>query len=429
MKVDITELSGFKKKLIVEVPYDEIKPEIENAYQNYRKKINIDGFRKGKAPLSLIKKQFGEAIKAEVGDHLVQVYFKKALDQEDIPIVAPGSVTELHFEENEPFSFTAEIEVEPEISVDHYKGVKVEKQAYPVTDEDVESAVHIIQQQHATYEETEESAQKGDLIEGDVQALDASGAALIGQKWEKRLFELGSPPLGDLVEDQLDGAVKNETRRFSIKRPDDDNIDYYSIDVHSVQKRILPAIDDAFIKKMGDYDSLEAFKEDIRRQITERRENDSEERLRGALADEIIKKNDFDLPQGMIQSHLDMLWEDFINDPKNAEKDVKQSQFEEVNKPGVVWNIKWRKIFKKIAETEHLIITDEELGNEIDRIAEKAGKNAGKILSMFKKEDHKNNLRGRMLEDKVFEFLKDNAKIKEVAVKPSKKKQSPIISA
>ena len=121
MKTVVTDVQSWKKRIEVEVDYQEVRPYLDKAIRKYQKKISLDGFRKGKVPLSIIKKRFGDAIQAEISEELIQIFFKKAVEEEDLAIVAPGSVEDVTFEENLPFRFIVEVEVEPEITVSNYK--------------------------------------------------------------------------------------------------------------------------------------------------------------------------------------------------------------------------------------------------------------------------------------------------------------------
>ena len=175
MKTVVTETGACKRRLEVEVGAEEVRPYMEEAYRSYQKKLHIEGFRKGRVPLSIVKQRFGEQIRAGVADDLVQTFFRDAIEKESLAVVSPGTVQELSFGEDEPFRFTAEVEVEPEVRVVDYKGFKVEKEVLKVTEEDVKRTLEVLREQKAERKPVEGGAQSGHIVEGDVQALDASG--------------------------------------------------------------------------------------------------------------------------------------------------------------------------------------------------------------------------------------------------------------
>ena len=263
MKTVVSELGPYQRRVEIEVPYNEVEPHLEKAFRTYQKKIHLDGFRKGKVPMTLIRKKFGEAIQAEVADDLIQTFFKKAIQEENLAVVSMGSVKEMSFENGKPFTFTVEVEVEPEVDLKDYKGIKVEKEVYKVKKEDVQQTIEAIREQKAELKPMEDGAREGHIVAGDVQALDASGIPIIGKKWENWAVELGKPPIGDQVKDQLAGVKEGEERRFEIAQTEQSNdgqvrnhVDYYSVKVSSVQERILPAWDNEFAKANGDFETI-----------------------------------------------------------------------------------------------------------------------------------------------------------------------------
>jgi len=433
LKTVVTEIGSWKRRVEVEVPSQEIHPFIEKAYRSYQKKVHVDGFRKGKVPLSIIQQRFGKAIQAEIVDDLIQRFYKEAIEEERLAVVAPGTIQDVSFEEGKPLRFTAEVEVEPDAHVSGYKGLKVEKEVMKVSDEDVKRAVEVLQEQRAERRSVEGGAEIGHIIEGDIQALSATGVPIIGDKWEDRVFELGSPPLGDVVQDQLLGIVAGEERRFKIvqsERGPDGNVmnreDHYSIKAKSINEKILPRLEDSFAREVGDFKTLAELEEDIRNRLERQRDEEAERMLRNRIADEIVRRNDFEIPPSMIENGLGGLWEEYQKQP---EREMDEKQFREENRAGVVWNMKWHLLWKKIAEMEEITMTDEEVDQEIEKIAERSPKKEEKkIRSLFKDTRRRNRLKESMLEDKVFGFLKENARIKEVNIKRPKKTKSTLIT-
>jgi trigger factor len=425
LKTVISELGSYKRRVEIEVPYAEVEPHLEKAFRSYQKKIHLDGFRKGKVPLSLIQKKFGEAIQAEVADDLIQTFFKKAVLEQNLAIVSPGSVQDMFFEKNKPFSFVIEVEVEPAIHITDYKGLKVEKEIVKVTKEDVERMVEAIREQKAQQKPVENGAQNGHIVKGTVQAVDASGVPIIGKKWENWAVELGRPPIGDQITDQLAGVKAGEERRFEIIQPEQTSkgkmqnpADYYSIQVTSVHEKLLPNWDDEFARANGDFKSIAEMEKDIQERLSRRRDEEAERKLHDRLAEEIIHRNDFEVPPSMVENALDRLWEEYQKQPGEH---VEQEQYKEENRPSVIRRIKWHLIQKAIIEKEDIRVHEEEVENEIDRIAKASPEEEKKIRSWFKDAQRHERLQDGILEEKVMNFLKEHAKIKESHWKPPKK--------
>ncbi len=433
MKAEIKEISSWKRQIDVEVDTAEIPPFVDKVITNYRKKVQIDGFRKGKVPLHLIRKQFGSAIEADVAEDLVEVFFAKAVTENNLPIVAPGVIKEsssISLDQTAPFRFTAEVEVEPEITVRHYKGIKTEKEIHPVSDDEVNYVIDMLREQRAEFESIETGAEVGSFIEGDVQALDRTGFPIVGQKWSNRVFELGKPPLGDQIVPDLLGAKAGDEKRFSILpsesdgSPSDAESQHYLIHVNDVKKKNLPELNDEFAQKVGEFQTVTDLTERIRSNVQAQHEEESERGLRQRIADEILKKNDFEIPPSMIDRALVSLWESY----QKNHPTVNEEEYKSQNRPAVVWNLKWDILWHKIAEAESIQISDETLEAEIDRAATASPKEEKKIRALFKEEARRNRLRDQLLEEETMKFLKEQGKIKEVTVKESKKKTSKIIT-
>jgi len=434
LETTVKEIGSCKREIEIEVSNEEIRPFIEAAYRAYQKKVHINGFRKGKAPISIIRERFGKAIQAEVMDDLVQTFFRKAIDKEKLVIVAPGKVEKVFFEDGKPLKFTVEVEVKPEVQVTNYKGLKISKEVLKITEEDVKTTLKALQEERAERKPVEGKAKIGHIIEGDIQALDHSGVPIIGSKWENRSFELGTPPLGDLIKDQLVGVTAGEERHFKIvqprKGPDGkvvDQEDHYSIQVKSVKEKLLPKLNDDFAHQVGDFKTLSDLESHVRTMLESRAKENAERQLRSRLIDEVVKRNDFEIPPSMIKGSLDDLWKDYQKRP-DTDKNVSEKEFREKERSSVIWAIKWYFIWRKIAETENITVSEEEVEKEIKKMVE-ASSNAGKKIRVWYKDARRRErLKEDMLEDKVIKFLIENANIKEVTVKPSKQQKSAIIS-
>ena len=435
METTVKEIGSCKKHIEIEVSPEEIRPFIEEAYRSYQKKIHIDGFRKGKVPIPIIKERFGKAIQAEIVDNLIQTFFKKAIYKEKLAIVSPGKIDKISFEEGSPLKFTAEVEVEPEVQVTSYKGLKVNREVPEITEEDVKTTLKALQEQRAERKPVDGKAEIGHIIEGDIQALDSSGVPIIGSKWDDRSFELGAPPLGELVKDQLVGVAVGEERRFKIVQPrinadgkKENQEDYYSIKVKAVKEKLLPELNDEFAQQVGDFKTLSDLEKHIRTMLETRVKENAERQLRNRLADEVIKRNDFEIPSSMVESSLDNLWKDYQKQPeRDRGEDITEKQFRERERPSVIWGIKWYFIWHKIAEMENITVGEEEVEEEIRKMIETSHDNGEKIRIWYRDAKRRERLKENLLEDKVIKFLLDNADIQEVIVKPSKQQKSVIV--
>lgn len=431
MKAEATSIHTWKKLLEVEVSTDEITPYIEEAYRSYKKKIHVEGFRKGKVPMSIIRKRFGDAIRAEVSEDLVQTFFRKAVEEKNLSLISPGVIKDVSFGEGKPLKFTAEIAVEPEIEVKNYRGLKFEKEIVKTTSEDVDQAIRILQEQKAEINSVNSEAKTGYLVEGDVQALNENGIPIVGHKWEDRVIVLGEPPLGDQIQDQLLGVREGEDRRFKVIQFENERgvkiekEQRYSIHVKAVKEKRLPEITDGFAQSVGEFKTVSDLKDAVHRQLDIQRERESEDMLRRRIMDEVIRRNDFEIPEPMIENALNLLWENYS---KQSKEKVDEDAFKSEHKPRTLWNLKWQIIWKKIADMENIAIGDDEIDEEIEKAARAKPGEAEKIRIWYRDPQHRNRLKLDFLESKTIQFIKSNGKVKENIVKKPKRKHSSIVT-
>ncbi|MBN1895815.1 trigger factor [bacterium] len=430
MKSEVVELESWKKKLSVEVPDDEVRPFIERAYQTFQKKTQVSGFRKGRTPLSIIRQRFAQEVEAEASDEIIHHFFAEAVREHGLPIVAPGSILEFKYKQGEPFTFTAEVQVEPEIEVRHYKGIKFEKQTAEITDEDVRRAMEEIRYQHAELRDTENGAAEGDVIEGAIQALDATGVPIIGQKWDDRVVELGRPPLGDLLASQMLGVKAGEQRPFRLpgqagpgQEPSGQE-KHYLFQVKTVRARIYPEWDADFLKKLGEFQTVSDLEKRIRENLEHAAADESRRMLRDRMADEIVKRNDFELPPAMIDNVVAGLWEK--ESARNA-SGLDENEYKQKARPMAVWSLKWEMIWNRIAEAEKITVTEQDLDAEIDALARANEKEEKKIRILFQDPGQRQRVKDRMLLGRIMAYLEENNKIKEVTVKRKQDRPSSLI--
>jgi len=426
LKVAVKTVHSWMKQVDVEVPYDEVEPHLEKVFRKFQRTINLDGFRKGKVPLSIIRQRYGDAVKADAAEDLMQIFFQKAVETEQLKVVAPARARKIEFEEGKPFSFSLDVEVRPDIEVRTYSDFKVEKSIRKVTDEDVEQSLRYLREQRAELKPVSDGARSGHILQGDVQALDSSGVPLLGQHWEDRVLVLGEPPLTGDAAEVLNGVREGESRKFRLTgsgREGQTHDEWYSLTVKSIQEKILPSMDDGFARSIGEYENLTALKEALRKRLTEQWDEEGEVQVQHRIADEIIRRNDFELPPAMVENMLDSLWENY----KDRDQNMEREDFFKENRPDVIWNLKWNLIQEKIAEQENLRVTDSDLDEEIERLAGLDSKNEKKIRAFFTKTDERSRLKDRMLGNKIMDLIKSRIKIKEVTVKSSKRKSDLIV--
>ena len=419
MKTEVSAVNTWKKQITVKVETEEMASVQEQAIHNFRKRIHLDGFRKGKVPMTLIRQRFQKAMDADVAEELAEVFYRKVAEEQNLDPVAPGVLKDVRYKENESLEFKAEVEVEPEVKVKEYKGLKAEKESWKIEDAHVQRVIDDLRERHAELKPSEGPARIGDMITGDIQALDPSGVPIIGQKWEKRWIELGRAPLGDVVQTQLDGIALGEERPFQVqeKVPDErgklrEQERRYSIKVSTIHQKLLPELNEEFARKAGNFETVDAMRDGIRRFLEGDRDAYSRQQMTHRIADEIIRRNDFELPPSLVEFAFRRFMEQFAKEhPEIPEEEARKQ-----NLPLIVWNLKWSRIWNAIAGVEGIAVTDEDVQNEILKHVQTRPQDEKRIRARYKDASRLQSLKEALLEDKVMAMLIENAKIKEVTL-------------
>jgi trigger factor len=413
LDVKVKESDNWTRVVEVKVPREELEPHFQKAYKEFRKKLSLQGFRKGHVPLSLVKRLYGEGIEAEAIDDIVTDIFKEVRQREGLKVVAPAKVRKLDYGREDGLEFEVEVEVEPEVELREYKGLSVEKEKYIVSEEDVDAALEELREQHGAMVPVEGEAQLGHFVLVDFQKLDESGVPVIGHKYEDRFLQLDEESTGKELTEQLLGVKAGETRVLRLPMQDESGqqrVEVYSATVREVQQKELPALDDEFAKDVGPYESLEELRAAVRKRLEERFERETEKTLRSRLADEVIKRNPFDLPAGMIEAYLDRLVKAAREDNPN---ELNEEELREAYRARAVWNLKWALLREKITEAEGLTVTKEDKEAYIKRIAAERRVPERTVRKLYRGPRGQENLETDVLEDKVLDFLREHAKIKE----------------
>lgn len=190
MESKVTKKGNFEKVVEVDVPEAELAPHFDSIYKKYQKNVKLQGFRKGKVPLSLIKKLYGDAMKGEAIEEVVQSVLREVRDQENLRLVAPAKLEDINYDPEKGLHFKAVCEVAPDIELKNYRGLSVEREVYEVDDQDVSDALNDVREQMAVMQPVETAAEDGHFVLADLQQVDATGVPIIGKKFKDRYFQI-----------------------------------------------------------------------------------------------------------------------------------------------------------------------------------------------------------------------------------------------
>ncbi|MFQ5602624.1 MAG: trigger factor [bacterium] len=416
MESKITQEGNNKKVVEVSLTEAELIPYFDAAYRKYQKGLRLEGFRKGKVPMALVKKLYREAIQNEVIDEVVQKVFREVAEKENIHLVAPATLKDVDYQPEQGLHFKAVVEVMPEIELQNYQGLAVEREIYQVDELDVEAALADVREQMAVMNPVEDAAREEDYLLADLQEVDAAGLPIVGKKFENQFFQLGKNGVNQELSQQLLGIKPGETRRITIASqqnddPEEKKIEHFEVSVKEIKSKQLPELDDELAKDAGEFETLEELKNDLKNRLEKQAQHDARRQLKHRLIDEILKKNPFDLPEVVIDNYLDALLE---NAKRNAREEFDEEMLRQRYRPDAVWNLKWEYVKDKLVEKENLTLSEEDKNLYIARLAEERGVPADKIRQSLKNPNTRKRFESDFLEMKVLDFLESHAKIKEV---------------
>jgi trigger factor len=420
VKVAVEELEACKRRLAVEAPVDVVQKEWERAYGRVQKQARLPGFRKGHVPRSLVKLHFADDVRREVAEHLIPDVYRQALTEARIDPVNEPDLQEVKLEENAPLSFVAVVEVKPAIALSEYKGLDVQHAPPPIGDDDVTRAVEQMREQQAEFRSVERAAAEGDLVIVDYTLAPDAHDPTTANGYH---FVVGSGSVMPEIDAAAVGMRAGEKKDITLQFPDDHRMESLrgkggtaTLKVSEVKEKILPALDDDFAKSLGQFDTLEALRAEVRTQLEARREAEQRRELEDKLVEGALKRHEFTVPDAMVMRQIAHQVEHARErlrrqgvDPDGVQWDY-QKLIGEL-RPGAEQAVRRALLLEAIAEKEELAVADADVDAEVDKIAKASQRPAPAVRRMMEKSGDLDSLRHGLRERKTLDFLIQHASI------------------
>jgi trigger factor len=429
----VNKVSDYENEIEVSLEYDEIKPEIDEAYKKERKNLTHPGFRKGKVPAAILKNVYGDAIEYKASEDIANKKFWDIVnDEENKPISTP-QLTDLKFEPGSKLSFKVKYEVMPTLELKNYKGIEVDKPVFKVKDEDVEKEIEHLMKSNATFEDADVIEDDGFKITANLQRVNDDNTPMEGSLSENIEIDLGAPTVNPEIVEAAKGKKVGDNFNFTFvdehKHGEETHKEEfkYTAEVIKIQKIKLPEVNEEFVQKISNNKAktLDEFRAQIRDNFEKYFEGQSDNIFSNALLTKLVENNDFTPPPGYVDTLFNKLLEyEKQNAQRNKTPNFNEEAMKEQLKPRSVWNAKWQILLDNIARAENIVVEDSELMDLAEKEAPSIGLPAEKLVEFYKQ----NNRTEALLEEKVLKFLKENAKVNEVdpekaqAKKETKKK-------
>lgn len=387
-------------KLTIEVSAEKVEKAIQAAYQKEKKNINIPGFRKGKAPRQLIEKMYGkEVFYNEALDQLLPTAYADALEECEEEIVSRPQISIVQMESGKPLIFTASVAVKPEVTLGEYKGVEVEKKAIEVLDEEIEAEITKEREANARTITVDDRA----VMDGDMITLDYAGSvdgvAFEGGTAKDQELTIGSGRFIPGFEEQLVGVAIGEEKEVHVTFPEEYHAKelagkaaVFQCVVHGIKVKELPEVDDEFAQEVSEFDTLDAYKEDIKARLLKDKEADAKRAKEDAVIKKIIEGATMEIPDAMVEFQTEQMMEEFGQRMQMQGLSLEQyfqitgmseANYREQMKPRATQNIQSRLVLEAVAKAENLEATDQDLEDEMAKMAEMYKMEVDKVKEMI----------------------------------------------
>jgi trigger factor len=423
LKIKVLERKGCSATLSVVVPAEEVSHAIEEAYKDVQRRARMPGFRQGKAPMELIKKNFaGQALEHGINELLRETVHHALETEKIVPLAAPA-VDKVDYHDGKPLKYEIKVECAPEVELKEYKGLPVVKKSAAVSDADVAQRLDALRENNAKLAPSEaETVADGLFASVDYEAS-IDGAPVEGGKAQDQLIEVSAPQSITGFNDGLKGMKKGETKDLSIPFPADHpnkalagKTALFKVTVKDVKEKKLPAADDEFAKDLG-VESLAALKDTLRKNLEAERARDAQQDTERQLIDGLLERHVFEVPPSLVEERAERLTErlkEFLSRQGATPSDwnANADKMRERNRPEAEKQVRLSYLLIAVAEKENIEATDADVDEAIRKAAE--GVPAEKLDEMKKwYEERRENLRAQLKEEKIFKFLLDNAKVTE----------------
>jgi trigger factor len=413
-----------KREISVEIPAAEVARETDLQIQRYQKSARLPGFRAGHVPASIIKQRFGDGLKNDVIEALAPRHFRKEAEKQGLIPVSQPRITDLHFHDGEPLRFKASFEVLPEIQVEGYKDLRADKPEIDVTDEEVEQALSNLREQQAAYTDVEGRAlAQGDFAQASMDGRPKDGndvkeASANPVHMDDVLIEIGGKNTVAEFTQNLTGATAGEERTFDVSYPEDisdkrlaGKTFIYTVKVNGIKQKSLPELNDEFAKELGEFDNLDAVRKQIRENMEAEKRHTAEHAAKDKLVAELVKRNDFEVPESLIDRQIDLRLERGLR--ALAAQGMKMEDLKKMDLPRLragqrdqaIHDMKSSLLLDRIADLEKIEVGDEEMNREIETVAKQSKQTSEAVRTRLTEDGGLDRIRMRIRSEKTLEFL------------------------
>lgn len=426
MKVKIEELNPCQVKLAVEVPAEVIRQELDLLYSDLRKKVQLKGFRKGKAPRPILERYYRSSVEQDLIQKVVPDSCLKVIQEKEIKAVGLPKVDEVKLEEEKSLKFTAVVDVIPFISLQPYRGLEFIRKLSKVTEEPISRELERLREQHASFDSLDRPAQEGDYVVLKYrESLDEESS----QKPEESLsLVVGAGRFLPEFESHLVGMTQGSEKHFTLPFPEDFRDPEVAgkevtcwVHLEEIKVKRLPELNDDFAREVGDYEGLEMLKDKLLQDLEEQERRRAETGLQSEILDRLVEENPFPVPELLVKKQIQQMLGSMEGQLRQEGRSLEgfQNVLEELRgrmRESALRHIREELILDRIAELEGLEVSENDLEEEIMRLAAMARQSPEALRARMEKDHALEGLKQRLKSDRALSFLVGQSQIREIIV-------------
>jgi trigger factor len=401
----------WKRVISFEIPRAEFDEDLDRKLVKYGRQLKIAGFRPGKAPANIVKARYGATIRTEVVEDVIQKSFEDACTQNDIVPIARARVGDLRFEEGQSLTFTIETEVDPPVEIRTYRKLRVRPNPSKIKSGNVDGVVRDLRERMARFDDVERVSKKGDFVTLEYVKVMVDGAERSDVSSPKYPIEVGASSIKEF-DKSLVGRAAGETFEVSVKFPKDygdreiaGKSGSFEIKVVKVQERILPEVDESFLKKVGDFKDEGALREAITKDLEARERERAKNEAYNKAIDTLIKDNPFDVPPSRVAQYIDHVYDDVKQYVRPGETPPSREEIEKRYRDIGIRTIKRFRVLDYVARQEKIKATQEEVDRQIEALARQYNRPFEELKQRMRREGATERIREDIRERKTLDFL------------------------
>ncbi len=398
-----TETAGVSRRLQITVPAETVASYEDQAARKYATQVRIPGFRPGKAPPSMVRKRFPEAVRQEAVELVINDAFREAIDREGFKLAAQPHVHDLKAEPGQPIEFELHCEVRPELALETLDGFTITRNQTVVTDQVIEEQIERLREQKAEWTPMEEKAAPGDMVTVILSTEETDGVLPEGKEYR---IVLGGgqaiPGIEELIMETAPGASSEKPVRWPDDFPDESQrgvSKLVRVVVKDVKRKALPALDDAFAREVGDFDTLEALREAVKTDMGEQSRREADADVRGQLIEHIVTANPFEVPKAWVRQLVDGYMQMY------GVPDAQKQTFAQEFMPMAERQVRRDVIIDTLAERESLTASASDVDAKVEELAKARNADPGQVYAQLQKSGRLSELERELTEERVFAWL------------------------